>query len=338
MDDFKFFPNSIEEINTYHDNNKTNPCKVICLIKEDEALKFKYKAGARLGAFAGFHFDIADKSRQDFTYFNQISVEYSTSNIQSFIFQLNTFEEGISDTLIPKSRRKSFYSIDSKDSQKKLSVTMKLEDFKTYLWWKKSWGVSKKVNDKPNWEKVTGISVVHERVPDNSIPSDINIFSIALQKNNTSYFQTCGLVLLIYFAGILIYGFNKKYKVVIQYRSVEVNEPKPDNWQEEVLNYIGKEYINAKLSLNEVSRHVAKNQKVVAKSILDKFHLTFKQYLNNIRIEESKKLLLSTDLSIKEIAYSVGYSSANHFTKVFKKQEDMTPSQFKTEMDSQETK
>lgn len=334
MDDFQFFPNSIEEINTYQDNNKTNPCKVISLIQEDESINFKYKAGARLGAFAGFHFDIKDKSRRDFTSFNQISVEYSTTNIQSFIFQLNTFEDGISDTLIPKSIRKSFFSIESKTGQVKKSETMNLDDFKTYLWWKKGWGVSKEVNENPNWQKVTGISVVHERVPDNSIPSEINLYSITLQKSNRTYFQYCGLILLMYFTGVLIYSFNKKYKVVIQYRSVEVSEPKPDNWQEEVLNYIGKEYINAELSLNEVSRHVAKNQKVVAKSILDKFHLTFKQYLNNIRIEESKKLLLNTDLSIKEIAYSVGYSSANHFTKVFKKQEDMTPSQFKSETDS----
>ena len=46
------------------------------------------------------------------------------------------------------------------------------------------------------------------------------------------------------------------------------------------------------------------------------------------RIKAAKKLLINERLSIKETAYSTGFSSANYFTRLFKKHEGMTPKQF----------
>lgn len=51
----------------------------------------------------------------------------------------------------------------------------------------------------------------------------------------------------------------------------------------------------------------------------------------NIRIEKAKKLLLSTSLSVTEIAEHTGYGDYRVFTKVFKKTEGITPSQFRRE-------
>jgi len=47
--------------------------------------------------------------------------------------------------------------------------------------------------------------------------------------------------------------------------------------------------------------------------------LTFTNYLNKIRIDFSKKLLVYTDLPIKEISYECGYNSVPYFNKIFKK-------------------
>ncbi|RFC54739.1 helix-turn-helix domain-containing protein [Brumimicrobium aurantiacum] len=46
------------------------------------------------------------------------------------------------------------------------------------------------------------------------------------------------------------------------------------------------------------------------------------------RLKAAKKLLLEEQLSIKETAYSTGFSSANYFIRLFKKHEGMTPKQF----------
>ncbi|MBC7765594.1 MAG: helix-turn-helix transcriptional regulator [Hyphomonadaceae bacterium] len=52
---------------------------------------------------------------------------------------------------------------------------------------------------------------------------------------------------------------------------------------------------------------------------------TFKQYINFIRISEAEKLLLSTDLSITEIALSAGYATSSYFIEQFKKKKGVSP-------------
>ena len=46
---------------------------------------------------------------------------------------------------------------------------------------------------------------------------------------------------------------------------------------------------------------------------------TFTFYLNNLRIDFAKKLLVNTEIAIKEIAYECGYNSVTYFNEQFKK-------------------
>ena len=55
----------------------------------------------------------------------------------------------------------------------------------------------------------------------------------------------------------------------------------------------------------------------------------FLTYLTNIRMERAKQLLLSTSLSIAEVSEQSGYGDYRVFTKVFKKSEGITPSQYR---------
>ena len=57
--------------------------------------------------------------------------------------------------------------------------------------------------------------------------------------------------------------------------------------------------------------------------------VNFLAYLTNIRMENAKKLLLSSSLSIAEISEQSGYGDYRVFTKVFKKSEGVTPSQYR---------
>jgi len=55
----------------------------------------------------------------------------------------------------------------------------------------------------------------------------------------------------------------------------------------------------------------------------------FIDILNEIRIEESKKMLLSPQLKVYEIAEKIGYTDVPYFTKLFKKHTGQTPMEFK---------
>ena len=57
--------------------------------------------------------------------------------------------------------------------------------------------------------------------------------------------------------------------------------------------------------------------------------MTFKQYLNKIRLSEAKRLLKETDRQIADIAYHVGYKNVTHFHRIFKQNEKISPNEYR---------
>jgi two-component system, response regulator YesN len=55
----------------------------------------------------------------------------------------------------------------------------------------------------------------------------------------------------------------------------------------------------------------------------------FSDYVNMMRIKAAKEFLKNDSMSIKEVCYLVGYSDPNYFSKVFKKYEGLSPSEYK---------
>ena len=58
--------------------------------------------------------------------------------------------------------------------------------------------------------------------------------------------------------------------------------------------------------------------------------ISITRYTNRLRIRAAKTLLTNYDLTIKEAAYSCGFSDEKYFMKVFKQSEGITPTQYKT--------
>lgn len=122
---------------------------------------------------------------------------------------------------------------------------------------------------------------------------------------------------------------SKNQKVIIYYQSVNLDELEAKHWKQKVIKLIGQEYTSAHLTLQWISNKVGRNTKCISQFIKEEFNLSFKQYLNKIRLFEAKRLLKSEALSLKEIAHMVGYGSSNHFTRVFRKYEKQTPSEYR---------
>ena len=53
------------------------------------------------------------------------------------------------------------------------------------------------------------------------------------------------------------------------------------------------------------------------------------EYVTEIRIEKAKELLLKPELSMKEICAMTGYSDPNYFSRSFKKNVGVTPTEYK---------
>ncbi|MEY2606753.1 MAG: hypothetical protein QOH31_4575 [Verrucomicrobiota bacterium] len=57
--------------------------------------------------------------------------------------------------------------------------------------------------------------------------------------------------------------------------------------------------------------------------------LTFVEYRNRLRIESAKKLLLNPNLTVSEVAYSVGFQSLTQFNRLFRRVVGMAPTGYR---------
>lgn len=90
-----------------------------------------------------------------------------------------------------------------------------------------------------------------------------------------------------------------------------------------------KQHFDSPITLQETAGYVDLNPSYFSTLFKQSCGLSFKEYLNYIRIEESKKLLTSTDRSILDIAIDIGFEDQSYFTKVFKKYTGLTPKQYR---------
>ncbi len=65
----------------------------------------------------------------------------------------------------------------------------------------------------------------------------------------------------------------------------------------------------------------------VHRKLIEAFGLSCSEYIQQVRLEKAKELLLNTNHSIYEVAFKVGYSDANYFSRSFSKIYGFPPSQ-----------
>jgi len=83
------------------------------------------------------------------------------------------------------------------------------------------------------------------------------------------------------------------------------------------------------ISLDEVSREVDISPYYFSKLFKQETGGNFIEYLTEIRLKNARELLKDSRLSIKEICVESGYSDPNYFSRIFKKYEGVTPSEFR---------
>lgn len=113
------------------------------------------------------------------------------------------------------------------------------------------------------------------------------------------------------------------------------DEPEPSVCQKHVPGYLTElhdmlenQYANA-FSLEKCERlfHVSRYR--LCREFSAAYGLPPVKYLIRKRLEEAKKMLLTTDMTIHEISSKVGYDNVNHFINLFKKDTGLTPGSFR---------
>lgn len=94
------------------------------------------------------------------------------------------------------------------------------------------------------------------------------------------------------------------------------------------INYVKQNYMN-KITLEEVASHVYLSPSYFSKIFKEEMKYNFNTYLNHIRIEMSKKLLMDDSIDLVDVSNLVGYEDQSYFSKVFKKMTGVSPGKYR---------
>lgn len=95
-----------------------------------------------------------------------------------------------------------------------------------------------------------------------------------------------------------------------------------------ILDYCAEHY-NEDISVAEVAKALNLSESYVSHIFSDKLLISFRGYINSMRIHEAMKLIDEGELSNTEIAYETGFGTIRTFNRAFSAHTGCTPSEYK---------
>ncbi|OJG71298.1 hypothetical protein RV12_GL001560 [Enterococcus quebecensis] len=90
-----------------------------------------------------------------------------------------------------------------------------------------------------------------------------------------------------------------------------------------------KKNFKQKTTIDDIARHVYLNPQYFGRLFRKELGISVSDYINLLKIEESCRLLLESELPLYRIATEVGFTDSSYFTRVFTKHLKMTPHEYR---------
>ncbi len=102
---------------------------------------------------------------------------------------------------------------------------------------------------------------------------------------------------------------------------------------ERVIDYINKNFTN-RITILEIANHMHLNSAYLMRSFKKETGKTIQQMITEKRIQESCRLLASSNMTLTEISLMVGFNSPSYFTATFKLYINVTPKDYRNHIKS----
>jgi len=99
---------------------------------------------------------------------------------------------------------------------------------------------------------------------------------------------------------------------------------------EEVVRIVN-EHIHENMTLESCAHRMHYHPDYVGRVFRKHIGVNFSEYVSQLRLKLAKQLLAETELKISEVSSRLGYNSSQNFIRYFRKQEGVTPGQYREE-------
>jgi AraC-like DNA-binding protein len=292
-------------------------------------LTFKLKEGF-INPYVIINIACKNDSTIDLYPYNRLQFEIAGNGIKNIIAVIITRNMNYD---IGKKMHELYFTGNFEITPNKKLYHLNLGQLKIPDWWYELNNLSPNKKLQPDFRHVLRINFANGSTAINDSTHSLQIFSITFTRDNNAILILFGIVEFIIFLILITmhyfkFYFKRKYKpVTISYKPVEIaiENKLPQNF----FDYINNNFHDSNLNLESVAAFAGLSQRKIAEAILQTFNCNFKTYVNQLRINESKRLLLESGLAMGEIAFKVGFNSQSHFNRVFKSIVNVSPTEFR---------
>ncbi len=107
----------------------------------------------------------------------------------------------------------------------------------------------------------------------------------------------------------------------------KLGKPTPPLFLSKIRSYI-ETHITERITTGEIAEALQMNRSYLSTQFKNECGINLGEYINRMKIDEAKRLMMTTEKSLINIANDLDFSSQSHFASVFKRMEGITPTEF----------
>lgn len=330
--DFPVFPNTqIFKYTFYSDSTAGGNSRIIKQVITDSIIKLDYQIGTKINApYVGINFGPKGTRSINLGHYNQLTIKLKGDEINGVGIAM------VTSNFIKRSDKKSqdilFYHI-FKISSGINTYQISINKFEIPNWW----GENNRIDDastiKPDLRNLETINVNSAFTPITGKIQSIEIYSMAFSRNNKPLITLIIALEISFIFSVfsVLYVIDKirekKQTITITYQAIE--NKNIETSKSDLIDFINKNFHNSRLTVDLVSKETGVSPRRITNDIQNQYSCNFKSYINRLRINESKRLLLEKELNIGEIAFRVGFNNQTHFNRVFKSELQISPTEYR---------
>lgn len=274
----------------------------------------------------------------DLSAYKSMTIKLREFSNPTILFFLKTFSPEVSKAGNPGSLRHNGYILNLIPGIREYTVN--LEDFETGQWWYESMNITAENLPQEDFSKVISLDMYFNSSGQTDIlekPQRMVIESIAFNKKISMGSRIIFIALVVLYICLLVMALFKKFFISNSHLPLQKHIPfetyREQNLQR-IRDFIQEHYHNPNISTQMIYQALGIPQKKVFSLVHTAYRMTFKQLINKMRIEESKRLLSESDLRVTDVATKVGFNELTYFNRLFKEETKMTPSEFREKYQS----
>lgn len=324
---------TLKDTGTFDIKNPVSVTEITDLdVNEDSSVSFSFKIGDKSKyPYVGVMIHHDSMKSFDISSYHAVKCVFDSTNVSKFLLVVNAsakevngeetdlLRHHLTEVVIPSNSRTTITPLKS----------LYIPDY----WYFNRNLMPSQFLKKPNWENMKTINIENSGMHKRNVKYDVTIKDISLIRSMTPFYTS----LSIWFISLIIMAYSayKKKRVYgriekVEYSTLDVNDISTEVY-DKIVNYINNKFAESELTIRQASKDIGVSQRKISSLLKENNRGTFKAYLNNIRLNEAKRLILTSDKKVSEISFMVGYNYQSHFNTLFSKKFNKTPSQMRNE-------